>query len=130
MQQYLQRFSDPLHALLRIVAGFLFACHGADKLFGVFGRTPPDSAVMWAAGVIELVGGGLICAGLLTSWAAFICSGEMAVAYFMAHQPRALFPIQNRGELALLYAYIFLYLAAKGSGPWGLGAVIGSSRNR
>ena len=77
------------------------------------------------AGIIELVGGAMVCVGLFTGWAAFICSGQMAVAYFMAHQPNALFPIQNKGELAALYSLVFLLIATRGSGMFSLDGFLG-----
>jgi putative oxidoreductase len=120
MKAQLGRHSDTLYALLRIVAGFLFACHGAQKIFGLFGGVPPEAPafVVWGAGLIELIGGVLIMIGLFTSWAAFLASGTMAVAFFMGHfKPESPLPIQNGGELAALYAWLFLYIAARGSGP-------------
>ena len=119
MKAQLGRHSDTIYALLRIVAGFLFACHGAQKVLGLFGGPPPEAPafVVWAAGGIELVAGVLIMVGLLTSWAAFLSSGTMAVAYFLAHQKQGLLPIENHGELAAIYAFVFLYIAARGSGP-------------
>lgn len=114
------------HAALRIVTGFLFACHGAQKLFGAFGGLGGDGAtvpmfkMLWFAGVIELVGGALVALGVRTQMAAFICSGQMAVAYFMAHQAGGLLPIQNKGELAVLYCFAFFYLATNGGGPFSL----------
>ncbi len=122
MNRYLRRFDSEIYALFRFVAGFLFLCHGAQKVFGVFGGPHPDMPVglAWAAGLIELVGGALVAVGLFASWAAFVCSGQMAVAYFMAHQPQGLFPIENRGELAVLYAFVFLLIAARGSGRWSV----------
>lgn len=127
MERMLGRFEPYLYGILRIVAGLLFACHGAQKLFGVFGGVgePPGATVplfslMGLAGVIELVGGLLIALGLLTSYAAFISSGEMAAAYFMAHAPRGFWPIQNDGELAVLNCFLFLYIAARGTGRLGL----------
>jgi putative oxidoreductase len=117
-----------LYVLLRIIAGLLFACHGAQKLFGMFGGVgpPPGAAVplfslMGLAGIIELVGGLLIAFGVLTSLAAFIASGQMASAHFLGHFPRGFWPIQNEGELAVLYCFLFLYIAAHGTGIWGLG---------
>jgi putative oxidoreductase len=119
MKAVLGNYADTIYALMRIVVGFLFACHGAQKIFGVFGGVPADAPalIVWGAGLIELVGGVLIAIGLLTSWAAFVCSGTMAAAYFMAHQPQGLLPIQNGGEPATVYAFVFLYIAARGSGP-------------
>jgi putative oxidoreductase len=121
MQPILGRFSGPAYALLRIVAGAMFACHGAQKLFGAFGATPmTDKPLMVVAGVIELFGGALIALGLAASYAAFVASGQMAVAYFMAHAPNGFWPIVNQGELAVLYCFVFLYISARGSGQWSL----------
>jgi putative oxidoreductase len=119
MKARLAPHSDSIYAVLRIVVGFFFACHGAQKLFGFFGAMPPGVPffVQYVGGTIEFVGGLLIMIGLFTSWAAFICSGMMAVAYFMAHQPNGLLPIENHGELAAAYAFLFLYIASRGSGP-------------
>jgi putative oxidoreductase len=99
----------------------LFACHGFQKLFGVMGgQRPPLLSMFGAAGIIESVAGLLIAIGLWASPAAFIASGEMAVAYFHAHAPRAFFPIQNAGEPAVLYCFLFLYVAARGSGRFAV----------
>ena len=131
MHRILGGYAETLWAVLRIVAGFLFACHGAQKLFGVFGGasgqgdTVPLLSQLGLAGLIELVGGTLLAVGLLGSYVAFLASGEMAVAYFTAHQPRGLLPIQNGGELAALYAFLFLYVAARGSGRWSLANALG-----
>ena len=122
MERILGRFAPQIYAVLRIVAGLLFACHGAQKLFGVLGGQ--QVALMsqrGLAGVIELVGGLMIAFGILTAFAAFIASGEMAVAYFQAHAPRATFPIQNGGEPAVLFCFLFLYIASRGSGVWSIG---------
>jgi putative oxidoreductase len=106
------------YAAMRIVTGLLFLFHGLQKLFGlVGGQTVELMSLRGAAGIIELVGGAMVMAGLFTSPVAFICSGEMAVAYFMVHLPRGMWPIQNGGELAALYCFVFLYIAARGSGP-------------
>jgi len=119
MKPVLGRLSEPAYALLRIVAGLLFALHGAQKLFGAFGgQQVPMMSQFWFAGVIELVGGLMIAIGLLTSIAAFIASGEMAVAYFQAHAPKGWNPLANGGELAVLFCFIFLYIAARGGGRW------------
>ena len=116
-----------IYAITRILVGVLFACHGAQKVLGMFGRVGPPGGLIWTAGVIELVGAGLVAVGLLASWAAFVCSGEMGVAYFMAHQPAGLLPIMNKGELAALYSLVFLVIAARGSGPWSIDAGGGSA---
>jgi putative oxidoreductase len=126
MERFLGRHIDRIYSLARIVVGFLFLCHGAQKIFGLFGGGPGElSALMWAAGLIELVGGALVCIGLWTGWAAFLCSGLMAFAYFLAHQPQGLFPIMNKGELAALYSWVFLLIAARGSGLWSVDAARG-----
>jgi putative oxidoreductase len=127
MESLLARIGPLSHALVRIVAGFLFACHGAQKVFGVLGgfggnagATAPLFTLLWFGGLIELIGGALVALGVRTNVAAFVCSGQMAVAYFMFHQPKGPLPIQNGGELAALYAFVFLFLAAKGAGPLAL----------
>jgi putative oxidoreductase len=120
----LSRFGGIAHAALRIVSGFMFACHGAQKLLGAFGGVPgvdmPRFSLLWFAGLIELIGGTLVALGVRTQIAAFICSGQMAVAYFTAHQKLGALPIQNKGELAVLYCFVFLYLATNGGGPFSL----------
>lgn len=121
MERILGRFAPQLYALLRIAAGLLFACHGAQKLFGVLGgQQAPMLSQFWVAGVIEFVGGLMIAAGFFASLAAFIASGEMAVAYFQAHAPKNPWPINNGGELAVLYCFLFLYIAARGNGAVSL----------
>ena len=122
MTRFLGRYADIAYALLRIVAGLLFAVHGVQKVFGVLGGTAmPLTSMPGIAGVIELVTGILIAAGLLTSWAAFLASGEMAVAYFMVHAPQGFWPHLNKGELAVLYCFLFLYMACRGGGRYALG---------
>lgn len=119
----LGRFEPQAYALLRIVSGLLFLFHGLQKLFGMFGGQKVELASqMGAAGIIELVGGALIMIGLAASPAAFVASGEMAFAYFTAHQPNGTWPVENQGELAALYAFIFLYIATRGSGIWSVDA--------
>jgi putative oxidoreductase len=110
--------SETIYAITRIVIGLLFSLHGVEKIFGVLSRDEPVAlfSLLGAAGVIELVAGVLICVGLWTSWAAFIASGQMAFAYFIAHQPRGGLPLENDGERSVIYCFIFLYFAAKGSG--------------
>ena len=119
MERAVSKYAPYLYVLLRVVAGLLFACHGAQKLFGVFGgmggqpgTSMPLFSLMGFAGCIELIGGLLIALGVLTSVAAFIASGEMAFAYFTQHFPRGFWPIQNGGELAVLNCFLFLYIAA------------------
>lgn len=126
MHRYLGRYSEEIYALVRIVVGFLFSCHGASKLFGMFeGEPQAFGTLLWFGGVIELVGGLLVLVGLWASWAAFLASGMMAVAYFMAHQPRGPLPIQNEGELAAVYSWVFLYFASRGTGKWSLARALG-----
>jgi putative oxidoreductase len=121
MKPILSPVEGPVYAVLRIVAGFMFALHGAQKLFGVLGGRQVDLfSQMWIAGVIELVGGLLIAVGFFTSPVAFICSGQMAVAYWTAHAPQSGWPIRNGGELAALYCFVFLYIAARGAGRWSI----------
>lgn len=109
------------HALLRIMTGFLFMPHGYQKLFGLGERGPREDPLALVAAVIELVGGLMILVGFQTRWTAFLCSGMMATAYFMAHfSMDAFLPLVNRGELAVLYCFVFLFLWAHGSGPWSI----------
>jgi len=129
MERWLSRYGDVIYALFRFMFGALFACHGAQKLFGAFGAQPMTSdPKMLLAGIIEFGGGLMIAAGLLTSWAAFIASGEMAAAYFTAHFPSGFWPILNKGELAVLYCFAFLYMAARGSGPYSVDAAFRRKR--
>jgi putative oxidoreductase len=120
MKRVLGGFEGTFFALLRIVAGFMFACHGAQKLFGVLGGKRATEPLMMLAGGIEFVGGILILVGLFTGIAAFIASGEMAAAYFMVHAGQGFWPIVNKGELAVLYCFVFLYIAAHGAGKWSI----------
>lgn len=108
-------------AALRVVAGFLYSCHGAQKLFGAFGgHQMLHNNLMLAAGIIEFGGGVMILLGFYTHYAAFVASGEMAVAYFMMHANRGFFPIENGGELAVLYCFLFFFIACKGSGKFAV----------
>ena len=121
MQSLLAPYSPHLYALLRIVAGLLFAQHGVQKLFGWLGGEPVSLfSQRGLAGVIETFGGLAIALGAFTSPIAFVASGQMAVAYFQAHLPRGFWPIQNGGELAVLYCFLFLYVASRGSGKWSV----------
>jgi putative oxidoreductase len=115
MQKLIGRAEPWAYQAMRIVVGVLFAFHGAQKLFGLFGgRQVPLASQFGAAGIIELVGGLLVAAGVWVTPVAIINSGEMAAAYFMAHFPRGWVPIQNAGELAVLYCFVFLYIAVRG----------------
>ena len=131
MQSFLGKFSGLIYAAMRIVVGLMFAQHGAQKLFGWLGGMGDDGgsaaflSMMFFAGLIEFFGGLLVAVGYQTSWAAFIASGQMATAYFMAHASRGLFPIQNRGESAVIYSFIFLYIAAHGAGTLSLDSIFG-----
>jgi putative oxidoreductase len=116
----LKKLEPTAYAALRIVFGFLFACHGVTKVFAVLGGHKPHSVLDWTGAGIELVCGVLILIGLLTPLAAFLASGEMAVAYFMVHQPRGMLPIKNGGELAVIYCFVALYIACRGAGKWGM----------
>ena len=121
----LGRWDAEVYALYRFVAGFLFSFHGAQKLFGLFGGKEVAGGLPFAAGVIELVGGFLIAFGLAAGLVAILASGEMAVAYFKAHfSLQAFWPIENKGELAALYCFVFLVVAARGSGAYSLDAVL------
>jgi putative oxidoreductase len=123
----LQRWAPRLLSVLRIVAALLYLLHGTSKLFGVpptaSGATVHLASRLGAAGLIEVVGGALILLGLFTRPVAFVCAGEMAFAYFLAHAPRGLVPLQNQGELPILFCFIFLYLAAAGAGAWSVDAM-------
>lgn len=125
------RAQEQVLSLFRIVVGLLFACHGAASLFGVLGGAFGGGTVAagtwpgWYAALIQLVGGGLVALGLGTRYAALICSGSMAYAYFTEHQQHALWPIQNGGEPAALYAWTFLLIVVTGPGRWSLDALFG-----
>lgn len=117
MENVLGPYRGIIYALLRIVAGLAFAQHGAQKLFGVLGGTAqPLMSQFGLAGLIEFVGGIMVAIGLFASPVAFLASGQMAWAFFQQHLPRGFWPIQNGGELAVLYCFLWLYVAASGSG--------------
>lgn len=122
---FLAPHTDKIYAALRIMTGLLFLQHGLQKIFGLFGGSEAPAFILYGAGGIELVGGLLVAIGLFAGPAAFLCSGTMAAAYFMAHWPAggSFFPIENKGELAVLYCFAFLLIAAKGSGIWSLDAM-------
>jgi putative oxidoreductase len=125
----MDRAKDVTVFLLRVVAGFLFIQVGGMKLFGWFGGMPggataPPFSEIWFGGVLEVFGGLAIILGVCTRPVAFVLAGEMAVAYFQFHQPKGLFPIQNHGEGAVLFCFIYLFFAAHGAGAWSLDAVM------
>ena len=119
--RFLNRYSEQTFFVLRLVAGLMFTIHGAQKLFGILGgQAMTGVPLMLAAGIIEFAGGLMIALGLFGDVAAFIASGEMAVGYFMAHAKDGWNPIVNHGEAAVLYCFLFLYIAARGTGPYSL----------
>jgi putative oxidoreductase len=120
MATFMKPYAPQAYAVMRIIFGLLFMSHGLQKIFGLFGGAPAEAPpfVIWVAGSIELVGGTLIAVGFMTRWAAFVCSGLMASAYWMAHGTKAFHPIMNGGEMALLYCFAFLFIAANGAGIW------------
>jgi putative oxidoreductase len=125
MERWMGRYSEVIYGLFRIVIGLLFACHGAQKLFGNFGGLgAPSTPLIIAAGIIEFFGGALVALGLWAGIAGFITSGQMAVAYFMMHAPGGFWPIVNKGELAVVYCFAFLFIASKGSGRLSIEALI------
>lgn len=127
---FLSKNQSQILSIARILIGINFATHGAQKLLGVFGGAPAEMPVvlLYPAGVIELVGGIMIAVGVMTTMTAFISSGLMAAGYFMAHAPQGFWPILNRGELAIVYCWFFLFLAAHGPGVWSLDAMRGGDQ--
>ncbi len=123
MKAPLERYSPLLYSLMRFVVGALYACHGFQKVFGAFGgHVMKGHPLPYAAGFVEIVAGPLIALGLFTRIAAFVASGEMAVAYFTQHAPHGFWPIVNKGELAVAFCFVFLFIASFGSGRYGLGS--------
>jgi putative oxidoreductase len=123
--QFLEQRRDQALALFRIVIGLFFVIHGVQKIM------KGTALLSWPAGpmsLIELIGGGLILIGLWTRWAALICSGAMAYAYFVVHQPRGVLPISNGGELAAIYSWAFLLLVFTGAGAWSIDALRKTSK--
>lgn len=127
----LQSWQPRVLSVLRIVAGFIFLLHGTQKHFGmpVTDRVVEAYSLPWLAGVIEIVCGLFLIAGFQTRLAAFLASGTMAFAYFIAHAPRDLFPTNNGGDAAILYCFVFLYLVFAGGGSWSLDALLKSRRS-
>ncbi len=135
LERRLSHFEEPVYAILRVVAGLLFACHGMQKLFGWFDSPgqPAVASQLWFGGVIELGAGLLIALGLLTRPAAFLASGTMAVAYFQFHWKLVMAkhmwaPIVNHGEMAVIYCFLFLFFAMRGAGPYSLDAKLRGTR--
>jgi len=124
---FMKKYSSQTYALMRMIVGFLFLWHGSQKLLGYPSPMPmvPPAFITYIAGPLELFGGILIMVGLFTSWTAFLCSGLMAVAYWMAHGPKGFLPTENGGELAVLYCFVFLFISATGSGIWSVDAAKG-----
>ena len=123
---FLDRWQGPLLSVLRIVSALLFIEHGTSKLFDFPHVEMPMAITVgslpWIAGLMEIVGGLMLLLGLFTRPVAFILAGEMAVAYWMAHAPRSTFPAVNGGDAAILFCFVFLYIAAAGPGPWAIGS--------
>ena len=128
----LEIWSPRVLAAVRIITALLFMEHGLMKLVAFPAATPglptPLPAILVAAALIEVVGGALLTVGLFTRIAAFICSGEMAAAYFMAHAPKSFWPAVNQGDAAILFCFIFLYIAFAGAGAFSLDALLSSSQ--
>ena len=120
MNTFWINWSPKVLSVLRFVAGFLLFWHGCQKLLGFPPSSGGGGALITVAGILELVGGTLLIVGLFTRWTAFILSGLMAVAYFMAHQPNGFLPIVNKGELAVIYCFVYFYLFFAGGGEWSL----------
>ena len=121
----LKRFADSVYCVMRLIVGLMFASHGGQLVLGMFGGMQgSDAPLLQVAGWIQLVGGFMIALGLLTRLAAFIASGHMAAAYFMAHAPQSFFPIVSKGELAVFYCFVFFFMVFYGPGRWSLDALI------
>jgi putative oxidoreductase len=121
----LDSWAPRMRSVLRIIAALLFMEHGTQKLLGFppGDFSPETFTLIWFAGLLEIVGGALLVLGLWTRPVAFVLSGEMAVAYWMAHAPQSFFPVLNGGDAAILYCFVFLYLVFAGPGPWSLDAM-------
>jgi putative oxidoreductase len=123
----LNRFADPVYCIMRLLVGIMFACHGAQKVFGMFGGKVMTGGML-AFGWFELICGILVALGLLTRVGAFLGSGIMAIAYFKAHFPGGFLPIINHGELAVVYCWLFLFIFFYGPGRWSVDALIRGGR--
>lgn len=126
MKPFMSSYNSQCYALMRIIAGFLFLWHGAQKLFGFPAPMPAGvpAFIIYIAGPIEFFGGVLIMIGLYTRWSAFLASGLMAFAYWIGHGTKALLPVQNQGELAVLYCFVFLFISTQGGGIWSVDAAL------
>jgi len=124
MEKLIAGYGPQAYAAMRIVIGLLFFCHGLQKVFGLFGgvngAAAPLLSLFGIAGLIELITGALITVGWFAATAAFVASGQMGVAYFIVHFPNGFWPIQNGGELAVFYCFVFLYMATRGAGIWSV----------
>jgi putative oxidoreductase len=124
MEKFLVAYAAQAYAVMRIVVGLLFFCHGLQKVFGLFGGVngapAPLLSLFGIAGLIELLTGALIAVGWFAGSAAFLASGQMAAAYFIGHFPTGFWPIQNGGEESVFYCFVFLYLATQGAGIWSV----------
>lgn len=130
MKSFLSAVNSHCYAAMRIVVGFLFLWHGAQKLFDFPVPMPAGvpAFITYIAGPIELIGGTLVMIGLFTRWSAFLASGLMAFAYWMAHGTKALLPLLNNGELAALYCFVFLFISSQGSGIWSVDALMNKKK--
>jgi len=121
VQAILGKWSEEVYVVFRFMMGFMIGCHGVQKVFGLLDGEGPAKGLFLVAGVMETLGGPLVMAGLFTSPIALLLSGEMAVAYWMVHVPKGgFFPLLNGGDTAILFCFVFLYIAAAGPGPWAL----------
>jgi putative oxidoreductase len=131
MERLIGMYAPQAYAIMRIIVGLLFVCHGLQKVFGMFGGIDGAAAPLFSlfgiAGIIEIIGGSLTTLGLFTGYASFVASGQMAVAFFIGHFSQGFWPIQNGGEPAVLNCFIFLYMATQGSGICSLDAALRSS---
>ena len=125
----LNRFADSFYCIMRLVVGLMFACHGLDKIFGAFNpKAEALPTMMLVGGWVEIICGFLIAFGLLTRVAAFVASGEMAAAFFMVHAHKGLIPYVNKGELAVVYCFVFFYIFLRGPGRWSIDAMMGKGK--